>query len=338
MGIKKQRHILILRLSALGDIAIAAPLVKRYALENPSIKFTILANKLMAPLFNGPINLFFIPFDPKKDGSFLSLIKLHTKLYNLGITEVADIHDVIRTKVIRGCLFARGIRNRVINKNRKDKKNLTKLNGKIAKQLPTSLMSYEKVLVKLGLKDLSFATEEYYKKEKDNSEFKSVGIAPFAKHLGKTWPIEYMEECVKELSKVNNIKIFLFGGGKEESNILMGWEQKYSNTESLAGKLSFEKELEIIGNLDLMVTMDSGNMHFASCMGTPVISVWGATHPFAGFYGWRQDYNDAIQLDMDCRPCSVFGDKKCIKENYPCLKNIKPEMVINKILNKLNYI
>lgn len=335
MSKNRNRHILITRLSALGDIAIAAPLVKKYALENPDIKFTVLSHKLMEPLFRGPINLFFMPFDSKKEGDFISLVKLHNKLLKLGVTDVADIHNVLRTKVIRVCLLFRGIGNKIINKNRRAKKDLTRPTNKKLKQLTTSMRSYENVFVSLGLKDLNFANATIEVIKSNNSE-KKIGIAPFAKHKGKTWPIEKMEKCVEALSNNPNINIYLFGGKGYEEKILSQWEIKYPNTKSLAGKLPFEAELNLIKDLDLMVSMDSGNMHFASCMNTPVISIWGATHPYAGFYGWGQDYSDIIQLDMPCRPCSVFGNKACTKGDYPCLNNISVETVVDNIINKLN--
>ena len=77
--------------------------------------------------------------------------------------------------------------------------------------------------------------------------------------------------------------------------------------------------------------MDSANMHLASLTGIPVVSIWGATHPYAGFMGWGQSLDNAIQLDMDCRPCSIFGQKPCRLGDYPCLNNIKPETVVEKI-------
>ena len=43
-------------------------------------------------------------------------------------------------------------------------------------------------------------------------------------------------------------------------------------------------------------------MHFASLVGTRVISIWGATHPYAGFYGYHQDSGDVIQENLPCRP------------------------------------
>jgi len=80
-----------------------------------------------------------------------------------------------------------------------------------------------------------------------------------------------------------------------------------------------------------MLSMDSANMHLASFVGVPVISIWGATHPYAGFYGWNQSPDNAVQIEMECRPCSVFGNKKCFRGDYACLLNIKPQLVLNKI-------
>ena len=89
--------------------------------------------------------------------------------------------------------------------------------------------------------------------------------------------------------------------------------------------------------MDIMLTMDSANMHLASLVGTPVVSIWGATHPNVGFYGFRQDPNNAVQIDLDCRPCSVFGNKPCANsEQYACMNRISETSVIDKINNILD--
>ena len=90
-----------------------------------------------------------------------------------------------------------------------------------------------------------------------------------------------------------------------------------------------------MSHLDVMVSMDSGNMHLASLTATPVVSIWGATHPFAGFMGWRQNPDNAIGLNLPCRPCSVYGNKPCLRGDYACLKNISPEMVLEKVVKVL---
>ncbi len=81
--------------------------------------------------------------------------------------------------------------------------------------------------------------------------------------------------------------------------------------------------------------MDSANMHLAALAGTPTVSVWGATHPYCGFRGWRQKEELTVQLPMDCRPCSVFGNKPCLRGDYLCLAAIKPELILNKVKNYL---
>ena len=88
-------------------------------------------------------------------------------------------------------------------------------------------------------------------------------------------------------------------------------------------------------HLDVMVSMDSANMHLASLVATPVVSVWGATHPYAGFMGWNQKMDNAVQLNMRCRPCSIFGNKPCQRGDYACLTAIKPDVIINKVEENL---
>lgn len=109
------------------------------------------------------------------------------------------------------------------------------------------------------------------------------------------------------------------------------WVAVYPRVVSLSGKLKLDGELALISHLNVMVSMDSANMHLASLVGVPVVSVWGATHPFAGFMGWGQSMDNAVQLDLPCRPCSIFGNKPCLRGDYACLEGLKAEMIMNKI-------
>ena len=134
-----------------------------------------------------------------------------------------------------------------------------------------------------------------------------------------------------ELSKDEQTTIFLFGGRGYEQAILEEWAFQYPRVKSVAGRYSLDKELMLISQLDLLLCMDSANMHFASLAGTRVVSIWGATHPYAGFYGYGQKPEDAIQAKLDCRPCSIYGQKPCLHGDWACLKQIKPEQITEKI-------
>ena len=160
---------------------------------------------------------------------------------------------------------------------------------------------------------------------------KWIGVAPFAAHQGKVYPIELQEQIVRSLSSRENVKLFLFGGGKKEVAQLEQWQQAYPRVVSVAGKLKMAEELALMSHLDVMLAMDSGNMHLASLVGTPVVSVWGATHPYAGFMGWGQSEKNAVQISLPCRPCSIFGNKPCIRGDYACLRQITPNQIIEKV-------
>ena len=184
-------------------------------------------------------------------------------------------------------------------------------------------------------KILSEKEEEEVKAEslKPRGE-KWIGIAPFAAHKGKIYPLEKMERVIELLlEREPNCRIFLFGGGAEERELLTQWESRHDRcTCALLGSLY--NELVLMSHLDTMVSMDSANMHLASLTGTRVVSVWGATHPFAGFMGWNQSPADAVQTTLPCRPCSIFGNKPCLHGDYPCLNSITPEEIVERVLKR----
>lgn len=340
MGVKNNRHVAVLRFSALGDVAIASPLVKAYAQANPGVVFTVVSRPMLEPLFEGVPNLRFYPIMPQsKHKGIKGLYALYRELLSLGVTDVADIHSVLRTHILRFFFAFSRVSFRSMDKGRSEKARLTAKENKILEKLTSSMGRYEKVLCGLGFDFLDFADKPLDinagVKDRDYSARGSrrVGIAPFAKHKGKEWPVAYMERVVAALSQDDRYSVTLFGGGARESALLKGWEQKYSGVRSVAGELGFKEELELMAGLDLMVCMDSANMHFASAMGVPVLSVWGATHPWLGFYGWGQDPSMAVMAPAECRPCSVFGNKECYRGDYICLEGLQPEELTSKIVN-----
>ena len=160
---------------------------------------------------------------------------------------------------------------------------------------------------------------------------KWIGVAPFAKHRGKIYPLDEMEQVVARLSECEDYTVFLFGGRGYEEAVLEQWEFQYPRVKSVVGKYALDNELALISQLDVLLCMDSANMHFASLVGTRVISIWGATHPYAGFYGYHQDSGDVIQENLSCRPCSVFGQKACLRGDWACMALITPERIVDKV-------
>ena len=308
-GREYRKRVLVVRLSALGDVAILEPVLRQRAAANPDVLFLLAAPPRLEPLFRGLENVQYVPTEKKQKPR-----ELYGQLSALKPDLVADVHHVLRTIGMDWLFRLHGVHVCRIRKHCG--------RGKAMWQ------RYDRVFEHCGLKG-SVAMGDYWKVNLSNERPRVVGVAPFAQHLGKIWPLEKMEQLVAMLSE-RGYRVQLFGSAAEAS-LLDAWAGKYEGVESLAGKYGFEEELERIAELDVMVSMDSANMHFASCKGVPVVSIWGATHPCRGFYGWRQDPAWAVQKEMECRPCSRYGNKPCRFGDYPCLKGVEPIEVIERI-------
>ena len=160
-----------------------------------------------------------------------------------------------------------------------------------------------------------------------------IGIAPFAAHKGKIYPVEKMEMVIAEIIRRHpSCRLMLFGGGQNEMEVLNDWCNRYKNCLNVSALLgSLQQEMIVMSQLDTMVSMDSANMHLASICGTRVVSIWGATHPYAGFMGWNQSTDDAVQIDLPCRPCSIYGNRPCMRGDYACLNNIDPITIADRV-------
>lgn len=310
------KHILIVRLSALGDVAILQPVVRQRAESNPDILFSVSGPPLLEPLFAGIGNVRYLP-TPRKQ----SPRQLYRQLAPLKPDIVADMHHVLRTIELSWIFRLHGVPVISIDKRKP-------LNRPAWKR-------YDEVLSRCGLKGEALPADHYFLPRPSDDGLVRIGIAPFAQHRGKCYPLELMERVVERLARDPRVRILLFGSSAEAPK-MQPWADRYPHVENHAGKHPFEEELALISSLSVMVSMDSSNMHFASCLGIPVVSVWGATHPSYGFYGWRQDPANAVQLDMPCRPCSKYGKKPCRHGDYPCLKDIAPEEIVARLKSLLS--
>jgi len=330
------KKLLVIRFSALGDIAMTVPVVHDLAVQYPELDITMLSREMARPLFERmPGNVHFIAADLKgRHKGLLGLCRLWREAHLSDFDYIADFHDVLRTWWLRteGCLRRKKVAK--IDKGRKGKKALTRQKNKVFVQQATSFERYVKVLELLGFPiKPQFVKLDYSAfcetQKADNETW--VGIAPFAKHPAKVYPLEKMEQVIKALSEKENTTVFLFGGGTAENEQIEKLCAKYNNVQPAKSQQGLRGELALMGPLDVMLSMDSANMHLASLVGTRVVSVWGGTHPFAGFLGWNQKAEDCIQLDLPCRPCSVYGNKPCYRSDYACLNGITPEQIIAKL-------
>ena len=324
------------------------PVIDAVARQYPDLRLTVVSRPWARSLFELlPKNVNFVAADLKgTNKGYRGLNRLGRRLFALQPTAVADLHNVLRTQwlCLRFRLRFAHIRIQTLHKNRKARKAFIAAEVKTPQE--PMFEKYADVFARLGypvrlLYDEPFRLIDPIGALATIPNFNAairpetnwVGIAPFAAHEGKVYPPDLMEQVVAHLSRRKDTRIFLFGGGEQEADILQGWALKYPRTESMAGVLGgMRQELALISQLRVMVSMDSANMHLASLAGTRVISVWGATHPFGGFMGWHQSMADVVQRKgLTCRPCSTFGNAPCRLGNYPCMRDILPKAIISKV-------
>ena len=333
----------------MGDVAMVVPVVYSLAQQYPHLRITVLSKPFARPFFeNLAPNVGFMGADLKMEyHGIKGLNSLYRRLAAKNFTSIADLHSVLRSSYLRLRFNLSRYRVEHIDKHRKGKRDL--VNKKNLVQQPTSFQNYADVLARLGYPvDMQFRS--IFPEEGGNlrllpetiglkKNFQQwIGIAPFAAHQGKIYPTELMEQVVEKLIVLHpSCRIFLFGGGAKEGEVFNRWTAEYPCCVNASATLgSLHQELILMSHLNVMVSMDSANMHLASLVNTPVVSIWGATHPYAGFLGWNQNPEDVVQIDMDCRPCSIYGNKPWAKGDYPCLRQITPNHIVEHIESVLN--
>jgi ADP-heptose:LPS heptosyltransferase len=333
----------VIRLSAMGDVAMTVTVIRAFVEQNPEVKITLVSRPFFKPFFDGIDNVNFFAVNVKeRHKGFMGLLKLYSDLKQLNIDAVADLHNVLRSKVIRTLFALSGKKVAFTDKGRKEKKQLTRTENKIFKPLKSMFERHVDTFSKLGF-SIDLSSPNFPKKavlsneiltisgEKQNSNW--IGIAPFAQYESKVYPKDLMQKVIDKLASDDNIKIFLFGGGTKEIEILNQFASTKKNVIVVAGKLNLEQELQLISNLDVMLSMDSGNAHIAAMLGIKVISLWGATHPFAGFSPFNQPIENCLVSDREkypLLPTSVYGNKTL--EGYEdVMRSISVESVLEKI-------
>ena len=340
----KFRNVLVIRLSVLGNVAMSIPVLYPVCKANPDTRFIMLTKKWPASMFHDrPANLMVVGIDTKDYKGVFGLRRLASKLRKqYQIDAVADLHNVLRTRIIGLFMRLHGIDVKRLDKQRDRRKAL--VNHREGEPITPTVERYRQVFEQLGLDAPDNFTRLFDGKElpscpmvldKPQGE-RWIAVSPFSAHQGKVYPLELMEQVIDKLVERKNYRVFLMGGGKDEKIALRPIARKYKNVISMAEvKHTFIDEFALLAQCDLMLTMDSANMHLAALMGLKSITIWGATAPQCGFQGYGKTSDDDIQLDMECRPCSIYGERDCKFDDYRCMSRIRPEQVVSQVLATL---
>lgn len=323
----------VIRLSALGDVAMTIPAIYSLARQYPQLKITVVTRPFFARLFiNAPAGIEVMPVDFRGEyKGAKGMLRLMRRLSNLKPGYVADLHNVLRTWEIDTWMRMRGVRVAMVDKNRRSRRRLF-----TEKESQRSYIDrYADVFARLGFPvELTFRS--LYEEVPAHPPFEprqpAVGVAPFARYYNKTYPPEMMRRAVEQLCR-KGYNVYLFGGRGKEEQELQSWADEIKGAHCVAGKYPIDREIALMSRMDVMVSMDSANQHLASLAGTPVVSIWGSTTPACGFNGYGQPLSNAIVLNLDCQPCSVAGKPTCPLGHLDCLCSIRPEIIVDKVID-----
>jgi ADP-heptose:LPS heptosyltransferase len=339
-------RLLVIRTSAMGDVALTVPVLKGMRDQFPDVELVLLTRPAFAPFFRGidGITLIYIDLGDRHKG-FAGIIRLVSDIKKDGkIDYVIDLHDVLRSQIIRALFRLSGVKTAVINKGREEKRAV--IEGKIRTPIKHSVERYCDAFATAGFAVKPSAGPWIIPSEDALLRVSSmvsehgkwnIGVAPYAKHKLKMWPEEKMKRLLELIAEKNSVTFWLFGG-LEDMQKLESLQSVIKDSHNLAGKLTLEEELAQMSRLDLMIAMDSSNMHMAALTGTKVISIWGGTDPVTGFGAWMQPINSFVRIpakELSCRPCTVFGKGDCRRGDFACMNNLTPEMVFESVQEAL---
>ena len=331
-----------MRLSSMGDVAVTVPVLRALVHQHPELQVTVVSRPFFKPFFDTVPQLHFVAFDPKTTHKgLLGLGRLYQQLSSLSIDAFADFHNVLRSKMVRSLFALSGKKTAALDKGRAEKKTLTRLQNKQFFPLALMVDRQAQVLEKLGF-PLDLSKPTFPPKPALTNETRAlvgaktkpwIGLAPFAQYDGKVYPLDLMQQVIHQLDESGKYELFLLGGGAKEIALLTKLSQHTTHTKVIAGQISLVQELAVMSQFDVLVSMDSANGHMGALLGIPVITLWGATHPYTGFRPFHQPENNSLCADRNefpGLPTSVYGNK--IVPGYAdAMRTILPETIVAKI-------
>lgn len=327
-NVQTSGHVVALRLSALGDVAMTLPVLYSVAMAYPNVRFTLLTKPYFTKLLiNAPSNLSAVGFEPKRGA-----VALAREVMRLHPTAVADLHGVGRTLMCDAMVRLCGVRVSVVQKRRSERREALR---KHLQQEPF-IIRYFNVFSRLGYTAPDRFTSLWpVDKPKPVVDIKhpAVGIAPFARYANKTLPPKVLRAVANNLAE-RGVQVLLFGATGAEKEMLAQWavDERIIN---MSGRSDLIGELATMAHLDCMVAMDSANQHLAALAGCRTITVWCSTTPLCGFAAHGATDASHIAIGAECQPCTVAGSDCCANGTWVCRQITADELTI-RVLNVID--
>jgi ADP-heptose:LPS heptosyltransferase len=348
------QKILVIRFSAMGDVMLLVPVLQSLVAAFPHLEITVVTRPRFSSFFRNieRVKIFEADVDYTYNG-FLGMRDLFKALMKRSDFDVVfDLHDHLRTMILRTFFRVVGKKVIVFEKGRPQKKAFVRKVNKITTPLPHTVERYYQAFQKAGF-EFPILPKPFLKPDNESiqkvsqwlasnqikKKEKWIGIAPFAMHTTKIWPRENYRSVIETILDKMPARIFFFGGGEKEIEFFETLKRDFpEHCTIVAGQLKICDEIALLQDIDLMLCVDSSNMHLAALTGRPLLSIWGGTDPDVGFSPYQYGKESILQIsrsELPCRPCSVYGKETCYIGDFACLKKITVEQVCSSIFERL---
>lgn len=356
-------RILVIRFSSMGDIVLTSPVTRQLGRIFPDAEVDFLTRAEYAPLARALPGVVTVQrFEP--GAGLLSLVsRLRERRYDLAF----DLHGNLRSRLVTMAGIAgAGIAGRVLRYDKRRFARMAVVRRRRrSRPVPHTVDRYLEVIYRFegavapGLVSANDATgaagraiahdapataekrlpqlnvdsaaasmvEERLAGAGIGPDVRVLGVAPGASHGPKRWLPERFARVADHLAKSRDMKILLLGNEADRpvtGEVAHAMERPAVDWTGTTDLALLPAAVQRCG---LLVSNDSGPMHVATAVGTPVIGVFGATHPRLGFAPVGPA-DAVVTLDLPCSPCSLHGNRACRFRTHACMEDLDPRRVI----------
>jgi heptosyltransferase-2 len=322
--------VLAVRFSSIGDVLLTTPLLRAIRHRHPGSRITLLTKSVYTPLIeNNPNVDTVLGLEPGE-----SLPALATRIRSAGYTHLLDLHDNLRSRILRALVPGPW---RGYPKYRTARALL--IHGK-RDRYPAHHPVAERYFVAARGLDvrpdgeppeffLGAVAEEQVAGWLDKTALGRlrplVAVAPGAAHATKRWPVEHWRALLDRIVGAG-MDVVVVGGAADAGIAEQVAAGRGDRSVSAAGVFGLQATGAVLRRAKALVSGDTGVMHMATAVATPVVALFGPTVEAFGFFPYTRRA-EVLQLDLACRPCSSMGGPECPLGHHHCLIRIEPDDV-----------
>lgn len=331
---KPSPNILVVRFSSIGDILLTTPLLRAIRRSQPGARITVLTKRAYLPLLShNPHVHRVIGLAPGR-----SLSSLATELRGDEYTDLLDLHDNLRSRVLRVLVpgrwrsypkhrLARALLIHAKRNRYRDRRPVAERYFSAARHLQA---------VPDGAPPELFLGEEAVEEARGwlrstglESEASIVAVAPGAAHATKRWPVEHWRVLIERVVDTGAAVVIV--GGPDDTPVADRLlDAGRGRVASAAGRFGLQGTGALLQRARAVVSGDTGVMHMATAVGVPVVALFGPTVEAFGFFPYSKS-SRVLELPLPCRPCSTQGGPRCPLGHHRCMIDLTPGTVYDAL-------